>query len=163
MNDIPGVRIRTGLQPGDVDSIIRLHGRFYAEEYGFDCSFEPYVAGPLSDFALKRHKRERIWIVEHDGTVSGSVAIVEHTHREAQLRWLILHPDMRGHGLGRKLVQGAVSFCQECGYSKIFLWTVDFLDAARGIYESEGFVLTNEKKHRIWGVTLTEQRYERSL
>ncbi|MBN2323667.1 MAG: GNAT family N-acetyltransferase [Spirochaetes bacterium] len=163
MKEIRGIRIRTGLLPGDVGGIVCLHGRLYAEEYGFDCSFEPYVAVPLSEFAVRRHERERIWIVEYRGRVCGSVAIVEHTKSEAQLRWLILHPDLRGHGLGKKLVRDAVSFCKACRYSGIFLWTVDFLDAARRIYESEGFVLTDQKKHRIWGVSLTEQRYERTL
>jgi N-acetylglutamate synthase-like GNAT family acetyltransferase len=121
------------------------------------------VAKPLSDFVLRRNEREKIWVVEKNGRISGSIAVVEHSKTTAQLRWLILHPDLRGHGLGRKLVQGAVSFSRECGYSRIFLWTIDFLDAARRIYESEGFVLTDEKKHKIWGISLTEQRYERSL
>ncbi len=163
MATIAGIRIRNRLQPGDVGSIVHLHGHLYGKEYGFDCSFEPYVAKPLSDFVLRKKDREKIWVVDKEGRVSGSVAVVEHSKTTAQLRWLILHPDVRRQGLGRTLVQEAVSFCRECGYSKIFLWTVDFLDAARRIYESEGFVLTDEKKHRLWGITLTEQRYEMGL
>jgi GNAT superfamily N-acetyltransferase len=163
METISGIRIRNRLRPGDTESIVHLHAYLYGKEYGFDCSFEPYVAKPLSDFVLRRNEREKIWVVEKNGRISGSIAVVEHSKTTAQLRWLILHPDLRGHGLGRKLVQGAVSFSRECGYSRIFLWTIDFLDAARRIYESEGFVLTDEKKHKIWGISLTEQRYERSL
>jgi GNAT superfamily N-acetyltransferase len=163
METISGIRIRNRLQPGDTGSIVHLHGYLYAKEYGFDCSFEPYVAKPLSDFVLRRNEREKIWVVEKNGRISGSIAIVEHSKTTAQIRWLILHPDLRGYGLGRKLVQGAVSFGRKSGYSRIFLWTIDFLDAARRIYESEGFVLTDEKKHKIWGISLTEQRYERSL
>jgi N-acetylglutamate synthase-like GNAT family acetyltransferase len=160
MKEIPGVHIRTRLQPGDIGAITYLHGYLYAKEYGFDCSFEPYVARPLSEFALAKNDRERIWIVENNEQVSGSIAIVEHSGIEAKLRWLILHPDIRGRGLVRKLLKGAISFCREYEYSKIFLWTAGFLTTAIKLYESEGFLLTEEKAHMVWGVSLTEQRYE---
>lgn len=30
------MRIRTELQPGDIGSIIKLHGEVYGREYGYD-------------------------------------------------------------------------------------------------------------------------------
>ena len=36
------LRIRTNLQPGDVGRIITLHGVLYAQEYGFDPTFEAF-------------------------------------------------------------------------------------------------------------------------
>jgi GNAT superfamily N-acetyltransferase len=160
MKNIEEISIRNNLKPGDTGAIIYLHGDLYSREYGFDCSFEPYVAKPLSEFVLSHGNRERIWIVENHNRVSGSVAIVEHSASLAQLRWLILAPEIRGYGLGKKLIDDAIAFCWQCGYGSLFLWTVDLLIEARKLYESKGFVITEEKKHRIWGVDLTEQRFE---
>ena len=162
-NEQPACEVRNDLRPGDIGSIIYLHGILYAEEYGFDHTFEPYVAEPMARFVLERTDRDRIWIVERKKRVMGSVAVVKYSESEAQLRWLILHPELRGCGSGRMLVDEAVDFAASCGYESIFLWTLDILPAALGIYRSAGFRLTEEKSHRIWGRRLTEERYELNL
>ena len=154
------INIRTDIQPGDVGSIVYLHGKIYADEYGFDHTFEPYVAIPLGEFVKKQASGDRLWIVEQEGRVLGSVAIVRCTDNTAQLRWLIVHPDLRGSGIGKKLVTEALHFCKGRQYNSIFLWTIDFLLAARSLYVSAGFKRTETKTHRIWGKLLTEERYE---
>ena len=59
-----GVRVRTGLMPGDVDYITYLHGVVYDEEYSLDTTFEAYVAKPLAEFALDQdNPRQRIWVM----------------------------------------------------------------------------------------------------
>lgn len=155
--------IRTDIRPGDIGYIIYLHGILYAEEYGFDHTFEPYVAAPIAEFVLNQTDRDRLWIVEKDGQIAGSVAIVKFSDTEAQLRWLILHPDTRGHGIGKILVEKALAFSRTCGYESIFLWTLDILPTALQIYRTAGFQLTEKKKHHIWGRMLTEERYELKL
>jgi hypothetical protein len=45
------VTIRTGLRPGDLGEVVRLHGGLYAQECGFDPTFEAYVAAPMAEFA----------------------------------------------------------------------------------------------------------------
>lgn len=158
-----GLLIRNDLRPGDIGYLIYLHGTLYEKEYRFDATFEPYVAGPLAEFSKSHTERERIWIVENAGRVAGSVAIVEAPENAAQLRWLILHPDVRELGLGCRLVQEAVNFCEGSGYDQVFLWTVKGLAAATRIYSAFGFRLTEEKTHSIWGNTITEQRFELKL
>lgn len=156
--------IREGLKPGDLGYITYLHGTIYNAEYGFDTTFEPYVAKPLSDFSLSNDKKDqRIWVVERNDIVVGSIAIVRQTVEEAQLRWLLLDSDSRGFGLGRKLIEIALDFCQEVGYRKVFLWTVSILGVAAHIYSSFGFHRTEWKTHTIWGRELTEEKYELEL
>jgi N-acetylglutamate synthase-like GNAT family acetyltransferase len=163
MKNIPGINIRHDIKPGDVGSIIYLHGHLYAEEYGYNSNFEAYVAKYLTEFANNIKDREKIWIIEKNNEIVGSMAIVEHTKSEAQLRWLLLLPDIRGHGLGKKLMDDAIAFCRAKDYSLIFLWTEDLLKPATQLYKSRGFVLTEEKTHEIWGAELTEQKYELKL
>lgn len=154
------INIRNNLRPGDVGYLTYLHGVLYANEYGWDYTFEAYVAGPLADFARSHTDRERIWIVDNDETVHGSIAIVEASTGQAQLRWFLLHPTLRGKGIGRHLMEEAVGFCRARGYSMIFLWTTSNLVAAASLYESFGFQITEETTHEMWGATVTEQRYE---
>jgi GNAT superfamily N-acetyltransferase len=154
------IAIRETLEPGDLGAIVFWHGRLYADEYGFDHTFEPYVAKPLADFVLSPQDGQAIWVVETAEGVRGSIAIVRVSPSEAQLRWLLVHPQLRGGGIGRQLVQKAVDFSRRQGYASVFLWTLEMLAAATHLYTEAGFALTESKTHRIWGRQLTEQRFE---
>jgi N-acetylglutamate synthase-like GNAT family acetyltransferase len=158
-----GVTIRHALRPGDIGYLTYLHGTLYARECGWDHTFEAYVAGPLAEFARSHTAREQIWLVEKEGTLAGSIAIVQAAQDVAQLRWLLLHPDLRGSGLGRILVEDAISFCRKNGYRAIYLWTECKLIAAANLYRATGFQLTEEKTHELWGTVVTEQRYDLEL
>lgn len=163
MNQHPSdylVSIRHDLQPGDVGYITYLHGILYAPEQGWDHTFDSYVAIPLAEFAQRRSSRERIWIVEHAERIVGSIAIVMFSEKEAQLRWLLLDPCVRGLGLGRRLIEDALDFCREAGYSSVFLWTVSTLPIAARLYQSVGFKQTQELTHNLWGSAVTEVKYE---
>ena len=158
------ITIRAELKPGDLGYITYLHGRIYHDEYGFDTTFEPYVARPMSDFSLADDKsRQRIWIVEMGDKIVGCVAIVDAGGNEAQLRWLLLTKETRGKGLGKRLMREAVGFCREVGYDNVFLWTIDALHAAGSLYLKNGFNVTEEKRHAMWGVMVNEQRYDLRL
>ncbi len=162
--DSPGaVMLRTDLRAGDIESIVRLHGRVYARENGFDHTFEEYVAGPLSQFASCTSDRERIWIAELDGRMVGCIAIVALSPQEAQLRWFLVDPSIRGMGVGKKLLGEAVSFCRDCRYESILLWTVSALAAAAHLYRGAGFKRVEEKPGRRWGVDVVEEKYELTL
>ncbi len=155
--------IRHDLRPGDLGGLISLHGRLYAAECGWDATFEAYVAGPLAEFALTPQQRNRLWLVEHEGEVTGSVAIVELQKKLAQLRWFLLHPRLRGQGLGRRLLADALAFSRQAGYAKVQLWTTRNLTTAAHLYRSAGFELSQELTHRLWGQIVTEQRYDLRL
>jgi GNAT superfamily N-acetyltransferase len=155
--------MRTGLQPGDLSAIVSMHGRLYAEEYGFDTTFEPYVAEPLSAFARRASRRECVWI-EYDGErLAGCVAIVEAAEDVAQLRWFLVHPSARGRGLGRRLLSAAVVFSRDAGYARMVLWTVGGLAASRHLYAQAGFVCVESSPARLWGVDVVEEKHELAL
>ncbi|MBP7068470.1 MULTISPECIES: GNAT family N-acetyltransferase [Methanothrix] len=159
----PSLGMRHDLHPGDIGYIIYMHGIFHALEQGWDHTFEVYVAVPLAEFAQSKSSREKIWILEEGDRIAGSVAIVKRTEEEAQLRWLLLEPEIRGRGIGKWLVEEALDFSRISGYESIFLWTVETLYIAANLYRSVGFVQRERLTHEIWGSTVTEVKYELPL
>lgn len=155
--------LRTDLRPGDIGQIVCLHGTLYAREYGFDITFEAYVAGPRAEFVRTRTDRDRLWIAESGERIRGCIAIVGVSADEAQLRWFLVDPSARGQRLGRRLLDEAIDFCRCRNYKFMFLWTVDLLTAAARLYRSVGFAKVEEKPGRQWGVDLIEEKYELRL
>jgi len=150
--------------PGDLGWVVQSHGRFYAEAYGFDERFEATAAEIVTAFVRSRDtRRERCWIAEREGRNVGSVFAVKRSDDVAQLRCLLVEPSARGLGIGRRLVQECVRFARDRGYRRMMLWTVDILQAARGIYQTEGFALTGEEPFDGFGPSLVSQTWERPL
>ena len=151
-------------RPGDIGWVVHAHGRFYAEEYGWDERFEALVAEIAAAFVQNfDRKRERCWIAEMDGESVGSVFVVKDTKTTAKLRLLIVDPKARGRGLGKRLVEECIRFAREKGYRRLALWTQSNLAAARGIYRAAGFRKVKEEKHASFGVKLTGEYWELEL
>jgi GNAT superfamily N-acetyltransferase len=158
------VTIRRIGEPGDLGWVVMAHGQVYAEEFGWDNSFEALVAQIVADYGAEHDPtRERAWVAEVDGERVGCVFCVAKDEVTAQLRILLVHPSGRGLGLGARLVDECVEFARRAGYERIVLWTNHPLVAARHIYLAFGFVLTDEESHHSFGHDLVGQTYELDL
>ncbi len=145
-------------RPGDLGWVIHRHGALYAQEHGYDISFEQLVASIVATFTENFDPaREACWIAEHDGEIMGSIFLVRETDEIARLRLLYVEPAARGLGIGSKLVAACVAQAREFGYRKLMLWTQSSLVSARRIYQAAGFTLAHEQPHRAWGQDLIEQ------
>ncbi len=156
----PSPSLLRPLQVGDIGWIAHRQGLLYAQEYGWDASFEALVAQIAASYVQKfKPGFENAWIAERDGRVVGSVFVVQRSKWVAQLRLLYVEPDARGLGLGRQLTQECINFARAAGYRRMVLWTNDVLTAARHIYLGAGFVLTSEERHHSFGKDMVGQHW----
>ena len=151
-------------QPGDIGWIVHRQGKLYAEEYGWDETYEGLVAEILAAFIRNfDERRERAWIAEMDGQIVGSVFLVRQDDTIAKLRLLYVEPLARGLGIGARLVDEVIAFARLKGYRTLTLWTNDILASARRLYEAAGFRLVSQGRHKSFGKDLVGQTWELSL
>ncbi|MEQ4300179.1 helix-turn-helix domain-containing GNAT family N-acetyltransferase [Plantactinospora sp. B6F1] len=150
--------------PGDLGWVVHRHGVRYAEEYGWDITYEALIARIVADYVDGRDPlREEAWIAELDGAPVGSVFCVRRDDEVAQLRLLLVEPEVRGLGIGSRLVDECLRFARRVGYREIMLWTTDILTDARRIYEKAGFELREQAPRHSFGHDLVEQTWWRRL
>ncbi|WP_322418705.1 bifunctional helix-turn-helix transcriptional regulator/GNAT family N-acetyltransferase [Mesorhizobium huakuii] len=152
------------LQIGDIGWITRRQGMLYAQDYGWDETYEALVAEILAAFVKSFDpKWERSWIAERDGEVVGSVFVVRKSPEVAKLRLLYVEPSARGLGIGARLVDECIAFARAKGYKTLTLWTNDILGSARRIYQAAGFKLIDEERHHSFGKDLVGQTWDLDL
>lgn len=151
-------------RPGDIGWIIHRHGVVYAEEYGFDETFEALVAEILVQFIHEHDpKRECLWIAEQEGERIGSVMIVDAGDQVAQLRLLLVEPKARGQSVGMRLIDECLNFSRRNRYRKIKLWTQSNLPQARHLYAKAGFERVSQSAHKSFGQELIAEIWEMPL
>ncbi|HEV8718537.1 MAG TPA: GNAT family N-acetyltransferase [Candidatus Binatia bacterium] len=147
--------------PADAPAVIRLIGRVY-DEYGF--IFEP--AAELPDLlAFTRHyvaPQGAFFVIRQNGQVVGSVGVERLGESSAELHRLYLEADLRGHGLGRALVEAVITWCRAGGTTHLLLWSDTRFDRAHVLYERMGFQRTGDRALNDINHT-REYRYERLL
>lgn len=152
-------------RPGDLGWIVERNGALYAEEYGWDVTYEALVARIVADYVDNHDPaREAAWIAELDGRRAGCVFCVRGSdERTAKLRLLITEPWARGRGIGKRLVAECLAFARSHGYQGMELWTNSVLTAARAIYAKEGFELVDSAPHHSFGQDLVGETWRISF
>jgi DNA-binding MarR family transcriptional regulator/GNAT superfamily N-acetyltransferase len=151
-------------EAGDMGWVVARNGAVYAEQFGWDTTYEALVARIVADYLDHRDpEREAAWIAEVDGIRAGCVFCVRENQTTARLRLLLVEPWARGLGIGSRLVEEVLRFARRAGYAEITLWTNDVLADARRIYQRAGFTLDHENRHHSFGQDLTGQDWSRRL
>jgi ribosomal protein S18 acetylase RimI-like enzyme len=123
--------------PEDAPGILSLISEVYAE---YDCVLyaeteERHLLEPGPYF---RKYGGEFWVVEEDGTVRATAAVMLHED-SAELKTLYVHPSLRRQGWGRKLTTLAIAYARAAGKRKMILWSdTRFTDAHR-LYRNLGF------------------------
>ena len=118
--------------------------REYAAGLGIDLCFQNFEA-ELAELPGEYEPPEgELLLAFVDGALAGCGAF--RALRDAdypnacEMKRLYVRHAFRRFGLGRQLAQALVDGATEAGYSCMLLDTLDEMEAARGLYESLGFV-----------------------
>jgi GNAT superfamily N-acetyltransferase len=148
-----------------VNDVVRMHRDVYESEYGLDPSFGDDVATRLAE--LRRRgwpgAREGLWLARTADRTLGSITLREEAGAVAQLGHLVLMPEARGGGAGRRLVSAVLGAARDAGYERLQLFTFSDLREAGTLYRSVGFEVASAEDVVRWGRRMEWQRYELSL
>jgi len=157
-----------GLSPGLLGQIVTLHARHYARDWGFGLYFEAKVARDLAAYADRYAPHRDLTLACWDresGRLLGAITIdgsdPEPARPGAHLRWFVVDRSARGTGLGKALLGRALAFVDAKRFEQCWLTSFRGLDAARALYEANGFGLVHEQGDSTWGTYVTEQVFVR--
>jgi GNAT superfamily N-acetyltransferase len=158
------ITFRRQLLPGDAGYMIHLHGSLYAKEAGYNLEFETSVCKSFYEFLEAYNtSKDQVFLASHGTQIVGTIAVSALSRYIVQIRWFLVHPDFRGLGLGKKLLNEALAFCREKGFQKVYLMTTNKQVTAADLFRKVGFRKTGDKQMNMWGVHLSEERYDMDL
>ncbi len=79
-------------------------------------------------------------LAEKDGSIIGAYGLYPVDRQTCELRKMYLHSSYRGKGLGKLLLEDALSKARQIGFKKMTLETASILKEAISLYKSYGFV-----------------------
>ena len=160
--------IETGLRPGLLGDVAALHGRIYARDWQFPLSFEAGVAREMGAFLMRFDSaRDHQISVVGEGRIFGAISLDASDpalpFRVGHLRWFIMSDQLRGQGLGKRLLGEVITCAWSRGLDRLVLTTFKDLEPAASLYRRAGFKLVGEAEGETWGRALTEQRWELTI
>jgi ribosomal protein S18 acetylase RimI-like enzyme len=137
-------------QSGEFKLVSRLLVAAYQQ---YEKSMPPdswiWYRNDMSDVQSRMADSELI-IAEIDNHIAGAVTLYPQGADNgwpegwAGIRLLAVHPDYRGQGIGRALMEECIRRCRERGTKTLGLHTTELMKVAREMYERMGFKRTPE-------------------
>jgi GNAT superfamily N-acetyltransferase len=103
---------------------------------------------------IERPEVGRIFCTRVEGRVVGMVSVLFtiSTAEGGCAAWvedMVVHPDLRGRGIGKRLLRHAIAEARSLGCSRITLLTDSTNSSSMHFYESEGFVRSQMVPFRL--------------
>lgn len=120
---------------------LALIGAVYAE-YGM--TFEPEgFDRDLRD--IPGYYSGAFWVLVDGARVVGTVAVVPVEAAMAEMKRVYLHPEYRGRGFGRALLEHAIRWAADAGHRTVVAWSDVRLVHSHPVYERLGFERFGER------------------
>lgn len=157
----------SGYRPGAIADVLKLHMTYYQVNWNFGLKFETKVAGELAEFLDRYRSGTDLFLTVYtaDGACVGSISLdcQNSEERGAHVRWFIVDPGFTGCGIGRRLMTKVTDHSDRHRIARSYLTTFEGLHAARKIYESFGYRLTEERDVDQWNGGVKEQLFVRDI
>jgi putative acetyltransferase len=85
------------------------------------------------------------WVLLDGPRVVGTVAVVPVEAATAEMKRVYLHPDFRGRGFGRALLEHAMRWAAHAGHRAVVAWSDVRLVHSHPVYERLGFERFGER------------------
>ena len=150
---------------GDASWVAQRHSEYYSENHGFSLAFEALVTSIVSEFITNFDSNRELCTIAWSGNRRvGSIFCKKSENPDiAKLRLFFVEPDLRGLGVGRRLLDDCISFAKDRGYRAITLMTHASQKTARAMYEKAGFVCTETHPDESFAPGATEETWELNL
>lgn len=137
------IELAPAVSPAALDDA-RLLFREYAAGLGVDLCFQHFDVELASLPGEYRPPQGVLLLARVDGALAGCGALrplADVDYPDAcEMKRLYVRRAFRRFGLGRLLAQALIDHAVQSGYSTLLLDTLDDMEAARGLYETLGFV-----------------------
>jgi GNAT superfamily N-acetyltransferase len=147
----------------DARWVVRRHVDLYARDEGFDVRFEAAVARLVAGHVSEPHAHDRGWIAEGDEGRRGCLFCMHEDDETARLRLFLVEPEVRGAGLGRRLLDAALAHARATGHARLVVSTYDSHRAACRLYTAAGFARRAGRPVQAYGRDLLEVAFTKPL
>lgn len=153
----------------DAPELARLHYLSHTTSFAEFASPEWVESRRLEDYLRQwqeflsgatRDSRARAWKAVESQVVVGMVRVGAMSEREAQLSSMHVHPQWQRRGIGRLLMDTAVSFMRDAGFETAILGVIQANTAARTLYEHGGWQVAELRPDGIEGVPVATYRLQ---
>ena len=112
----------------------------------FDCIGEGYsIQDPEMDDLYKAYQADNasFWVIEQNAQIKGAGGFAplkgDETGVICELQKMYFLQELRGYGMGQKLLSLAIDTARQAGFKTMYLETVERMTAANGLYNKNGF------------------------
>lgn len=110
------------------------------QDSGLEIDEAAYVAATMDNISAYLPPRGRLLLAQtSNGALVGMVFVKTLRPDTAEIKRLYVSPDVRGSGLGRRLMGDAVAAAAGLGAQRVFLDTGRWMTAALALYRDMGF------------------------
>ena len=135
----PLVDITQARTEADIASVRELF-REYAASIGVDLEYQGFSSELVALPGQYAPPSGDLLLAKVNGEVAGCVALRALDQSTLEMKRLYVQPSTRGMGLGKRLIEAAISIARQSGYAELRLDTLASMASAQGLYRTLGFV-----------------------